>query len=61
MQQLRIWRNASEHHDEARWDREGPRSEDAFVALGRREVAYLRAGARSLAQLLTLPRLGADA
>jgi len=33
MQQLRIWRNASEHHDEARWDREGPRSEDAFVAL----------------------------
>ena len=33
MQQLRIWRNASEHHDEARWDREGPRSEDEFVAL----------------------------
>ena len=23
---LRIWRNASEHHDEERWVREGPRS-----------------------------------
>ena len=33
MQQLRIWRNASEHHDEARWRAEGPRSEDEFMRL----------------------------
>ena len=25
MHRLRIWRNASEHHDQQRWAREGPR------------------------------------
>ena len=33
MQQLRVWRNATEHRNEARWDREGPGSEEEFVAL----------------------------
>jgi hypothetical protein len=32
---LRVWRNASLHHDEQRWAREGPRSAEAasrFIA-----------------------------
>ena len=28
MHALRIWRNASVHHDEERWARDGPRSAD---------------------------------
>ena len=31
LHRLRKWRNASEHGDEARWKREGPRDEDELV------------------------------
>ena len=30
---LRVWRNASLHHDEQRWAREGPRSAEAASRL----------------------------
>ena len=33
LHRLRIWRNASEHGDEERWRREGPRDEEELVAL----------------------------
>ena len=33
LQRLRVWRNASEHHDAQRWRAEGPSSEDEFMAL----------------------------
>ena len=37
---LRIWRNASDHHDSDRWARDGPRSaEEASAVLRRVEVA----------------------
>ena len=33
MQTLRIWRNASEHHDSERWRREGPREPAELTVL----------------------------
>ena len=33
MHRLRVWRNASEHHDAHRWRAEGPASEGEFTAL----------------------------
>ena len=33
MQRLRVWRNASEHHDSQRWRLEGPKSADDFEKL----------------------------
>ena len=37
---MRIWRNASDHHDSDRWRRDGPRSdEEALVVLERIEAA----------------------
>ena len=37
---LRVWRNASDHHDGERWRRDGPRSaEEASAVVGRVEAA----------------------
>ena len=33
LHRLRVWRNASEHHDERRWRAEGPRDEREFTDL----------------------------
>ena len=33
LHRLRMWRNASEHGDEERWRREGPRDEEELVEL----------------------------
>jgi serine/threonine protein kinase len=44
MQRLRIWRNASEHQDEQRWLREGPRSAEAVST----HIAALDAHLREL-------------
>ena len=33
MHRLRIWRNASEHHDEQRWACDGPRSAEEAAQL----------------------------
>ena len=39
---LRVWRNASDHHDGERWRRDGPRSpEEASAVLGRVEAAVI--------------------
>ena len=45
MQTLRIWRNASLHHDDARWARDGPGSADEAS----RHIAELDARIRVLA------------
>jgi len=49
MQKLRIWRNAADKHDDAKWDREGgPRSRDAaeqyLAQLTRSEIFHQIAG-----------------
>ena len=44
MHRLRIWRNASEHQDEERWAREGPRSAEAAA----QQIAELDARLREL-------------
>ena len=44
LHRLRVWRNASLHHDAARWAREGPRS--AEVAL--QHLAALQAMVETL-------------
>ena len=33
LHRLRVWRNASEHHDAQRWRAEGPRDEAEFTDL----------------------------
>ena len=44
LHRLRVWRNASEHHDERRWRAEGPASEADFTAL----VTALQRGVEGL-------------
>ena len=44
MQKLRIWRNASLHHDDARWAKDGPRSADEAS----RRIAELETRVRAL-------------
>ena len=44
MHKLRVWRNASEHHDQQRWAREGPRDADEAATF----IAQLEASVRSL-------------
>ena len=44
LHRLRVWRNASEHHDAQRWRAEGPRDEGEFTDL----VGELGRGIESL-------------
>ena len=40
---LRIWRNASDHHDAERWGRDGPSSESAAAEVLARVDAAIKA------------------
>ena len=46
MQTLRIWRNASLHHNDARWARDGPASADEAS----RHIAELEARIRAVVE-----------
>ena len=43
LHRVRIWRNASDHHDAERWRRDGPRSEAEAAAVLQRISAAIRA------------------